>query len=1466
MDSSETILSGPTIRSLELHKVAERRRAAGLLAPAALADLVLRWVRDQLLPPEAVVEVLLRLIENRAFEAPDGSVDCDALRKVIQHCLEELGHNTVPEQTAGRALHLDALARLLVRRLDQVCLEPEWLAKTIQSWTRVGALPPEARPLNDGVLQHLSSGRFLTELREVLRDGDVEKCVTLLRELKDSGRLGLPWIAARRRAAGLVPKATPEDGDDPDTNFEFLLRGEFLAGEGRAQTACRSLRALQDTITRPSDKSLSEAVAWRNEPATELPDNANVAQDLEILVLEALVLEVLSQRELREQTTGLALSGGGLRSASFNLGLLQALHRGGLLRWMDYLSTVSGGTYIGAWLSARIAQRDKPIGREEDFRPLSDRRGGGEGDAVRRLIRAGCYLNHPLVFTSRYVFGLLTINLILLSFLLLGCVVVAGAWRLLDEPPVCEAILVLTGGIVIEAYRPFMVAAVLLLAWLLGWALSASRKSYASRPLRYGVLLVLLALTAGWPMFEWHGRYLNPDHPLWRLVRPLPLLLLLAWLLAWQVIAPSVPTQAPSRTWRWQVARFSLGLMLPLVTLWGAWRLVESRLDLPYGVEVAGTLLLVALSVVWIGRCLLQLALTQSAGTPTPFQVTKRLEWLLLLSGVAFLVGWAVWLATPSINLIPTTSTAYTAPDAGTLEQHRTWLYPLLASLLVSLVPFLSPRRLLESGTQPKRSWEPWLFRIACVGAVIGIPLLGVHFFARHNLSGYNTVRSVEILPGEFDLSNFFQQVKQDIEEENEAHAKAPAQAPVRRLLQALFTRQGEAHAKAPGQAAEHASLVGAWEELNRRQTHFCGYLTTVNDIVRDEGLGRVLRQQPVPLSQLADAKKHWVVAQVNDVLFQAPSPRQYFHRLLDQQQQIQEGKGEKTRQWAAWPKIREMLHQLDETRPNTPMDEKDRKDLAQRITRSVLEAGYQVTDKDIPRRPIVIDWDQLTRLACLVLLLALCGMALGRARLNFSSLHFYYRDQLAWAFLAQGRERPGEPAGEQQRSLSTLDTTRKGGPYQLINATLNALTIPELILKAFGKSEKSAPTGSSELTDCFVFGRDFVGSDTCGYAWTRDYEKTSSVRLRDAIALSGAAVSLTQIDNPLLLLMMTALNLRLGQWLPSPRHSDHVRPPTLYQLLMDAEDAGSRRYFFISDGGHHDNLGLDSLLMRRCRLIIVSDVTCDPGYDFLDFCRVCRLARRQDGVEIVPLNPACGDGSLPLDEVRPQKYLEGATKTAAGGREKLEGCARSPAAAGQSTSTPEEKQRKKQDLMSAAHYFLARLEYPRRSKPRASEEDGQPLAADIGYLIYLKPSITGDEPADLKGHWRDNPVFPHDPTSNQFYSEEMVDSYRQLGEHIGERLCVDLAAAGGRGMWDFDALQFERVFTAFFQAAERAVAPPERARPELDRPGRSDIPVKPEGAREGDAAETHPTQPLSRGDSEDASLAPPAESGEGPA
>ncbi len=56
----------------------------------------------------------------------------------------------------------------------------------------------------------------------------------------------------------------------------------------------------------------------------------------------------------QQKHSAVCLSGGGIRSATFNLGMVQGLARHGLLEKFDYLSTVSGGGYTGGWLSAWV--------------------------------------------------------------------------------------------------------------------------------------------------------------------------------------------------------------------------------------------------------------------------------------------------------------------------------------------------------------------------------------------------------------------------------------------------------------------------------------------------------------------------------------------------------------------------------------------------------------------------------------------------------------------------------------------------------------------------------------------------------------------------------------------------------------------------------------------------------------------------------------------------------------------------------------------------------------------------------------------------------------------------------------------------------------------------------------------------------------------------------------------------------
>ncbi|HEU4597324.1 MAG TPA: patatin-like phospholipase family protein [Pyrinomonadaceae bacterium] len=73
--------------------------------------------------------------------------------------------------------------------------------------------------------------------------------------------------------------------------------------------------------------------------------------------------------ELEKARSAVCFSGGGIRSGTFALGVIQALARRGLLGEFDYLSTVSGGGYVGGWLTAWIHRH--PHGLEGVVRELN---------------------------------------------------------------------------------------------------------------------------------------------------------------------------------------------------------------------------------------------------------------------------------------------------------------------------------------------------------------------------------------------------------------------------------------------------------------------------------------------------------------------------------------------------------------------------------------------------------------------------------------------------------------------------------------------------------------------------------------------------------------------------------------------------------------------------------------------------------------------------------------------------------------------------------------------------------------------------------------------------------------------------------------------------------------------------------------------------------------------------------------
>jgi hypothetical protein len=186
---------------------------------------------------------------------------------------------------------------------------------------------------------------------------------------------------------------------------------------------------------------------------------------------------------------GIALSGGGIRSATFNLGLLQGLQDMRVLGAFDYLSTVSGGGYLGAFWTA---WRHRAPGREGRF-PSELGAGNAEPPEVRHLREFSNFLS-PRLGVFSYDTGRLAVTalgsmlpslLAALSVIALAILAWTSAVWVLFSPgaPAWAATLLMNGG-TLAALALFELAwrrrkepgdgAAYLLVSLLGLALTAA--------------------------------------------------------------------------------------------------------------------------------------------------------------------------------------------------------------------------------------------------------------------------------------------------------------------------------------------------------------------------------------------------------------------------------------------------------------------------------------------------------------------------------------------------------------------------------------------------------------------------------------------------------------------------------------------------------------------------------------------------------------------------------------------------------------------------------------------------------------------------------------------------------------------------------------------------------------------------------------------------------------------------------
>ncbi|MFP5247103.1 MAG: patatin-like phospholipase family protein, partial [Thermoanaerobaculia bacterium] len=194
---------------------------------------------------------------------------------------------------------------------------------------------------------------------------DLELAVHLFREcgVLDEG-LTAAGVAAKLNE--FLAKLPPRLIDSPALSNNGRLLLERYAEFAEIAKAEDSLRELHRRIV---DDALSGAV-----------------QPLSNLRL-ANVYDALHQRakDPAKARTALCISGGGIRSATFALGVIQGLASAKVLDKFDYLSTVSGGGYIGSWLSSWARRHPQGISGVQKDLADADTASGGRPQRAQKI-------------------------------------------------------------------------------------------------------------------------------------------------------------------------------------------------------------------------------------------------------------------------------------------------------------------------------------------------------------------------------------------------------------------------------------------------------------------------------------------------------------------------------------------------------------------------------------------------------------------------------------------------------------------------------------------------------------------------------------------------------------------------------------------------------------------------------------------------------------------------------------------------------------------------------------------------------------------------------------------------------------------------------------------------------------------------------------------------------------------------
>ena len=348
-------------------------------------------------------------------------------------------------------------------------------------------------------------------------------------------------------------------------------------------------------------------------------------------------------------------------------------------------------------------------------------------------------------------------------------------------------------------------------------------------------------------------------------------------------------------------------------------------------------------------------------------------------------------------------------------------------------------------------------------------------------------------------------------------------------------------------------------------------------------------------------------------------------------------------------------------------------------------------------------------------------------------SLFPFYKERLSWAYLV---ERVAPDQAKSRRYNERVPFTKLTGSKG-----------PQLVACCAVNLSETGVVPPGRRAASFTFSSTEIGGPLVGYAKPEDYERLPESRKRDvtvasAMAISGAAFSPAMGKTNLgpVGTVLALANLRLGVWLPHPdraRQKERAgkewapwrfRRPHWVWFLRELTNKYKfdRRYLYVSDGGHWDNLGLVELLRRGCTEIYCISGAGDRAESFGTIGEAIALAREELGVEI-KLDPS--------DLRAPSKGNSPAPK-----RELLRKGAKDKAAA-----------------------------YAAAGAVRGTFAFTRSPGADEGVLHYVEADLTSTMPFDVHTFAETETDFPDDSTGDQVFNHRQFESYRALGRHQAE-------------------------------------------------------------------------------------------------